>query len=76
MLIKNLELSFDRQEGDKVILKTGSGAEVALAEFLLDEYKDKGKKLYLSLDEKIIMSSDSSQKEVLNELLDSSQKNE
>ncbi len=76
MLIKNLELSFDRQEGDKVVLKTESGAEVALAEFLLDEYKDKSKKLYLSLDEKIIMSSDGSQKEVLNELLDSSQKNE
>lgn len=71
MLIKSLQLSFDRQEGDKLIFKTDSGAEVAIADYLLEEYREKDKKIYLCAGYKPHSQVDDSHKEVLNELLGS-----
>ncbi len=69
MLIKNLKLSFSKQEDGKVILCTENGAEVVLADFLLEGLDDKEKGLYLNLDYQPNSSVDD-QKKLLNELLD------
>ena len=70
MLIKNLELSFDRQENGKMIFKTETGAEITIADHLLDVPEDKSKQVYFCLDQKPLPGSDEDKKQLLNELID------
>lgn len=67
MIINNLELFFDKQEGEKVFFKTGSGEVVVIDEKLLYNFVDKQQKLFLNLDNKEITSKP---QDVLNEILD------
>ncbi|PIR06561.1 MAG: hypothetical protein COV55_03480 [Candidatus Komeilibacteria bacterium CG11_big_fil_rev_8_21_14_0_20_36_20] len=71
MIVRNLELKFDRQEDEKVFLKADAGAEVVITDYLADDFKERDKKVYLSIDYKPLVSSDENQKKILNELLDS-----
>lgn len=70
MLVKNLELSFDRQDKGKIILRAESGAEVSLDDYLLNNFVAHDKKVYLSIDHSPLVSSEETQKELLNEILD------
>lgn len=70
MIIKNLQLKFDRQEGDKVILKTEAGAEVWLTDYLLDEWADRQREIFLGVDREPMLGSMENKKDTLNELLD------
>ncbi len=67
MLVKNLELSFDRQEGDKIVLRTESGAEIIVDDYLL-EGLEKDKKLYLNIDYQALEANEDS-KQLLNDIL-------
>ena len=67
MIINNLELSFDRQEGNNLFFKTQSGQELVIAESLLGDSLDKNQKLYLNLDSQKISGQ---AKDVLNEILE------
>jgi len=69
MMIKNLQVEFDRQEGDKLIFKSEAGAEVAVTDYLLDGQEYKSKKIYLGVDAEPMVSSTESKKDTLNELL-------
>jgi len=69
MLIKSLQLSFDRQEDDRLIFKTDSGAEVIIADYLLEDYKERNKDIYLCAGYQPHSEVDNSHKEILNELL-------
>ncbi|MBT6691765.1 hypothetical protein HOB10_05565 [Candidatus Parcubacteria bacterium] len=70
MLIKSLQLSFDRREGEVLIFKTETGAEVSITDYLLENYKEKDKKIYLCAGYQPHSQVDDSHKTVLNELLD------
>lgn len=69
MLIKNLVLSFLRQEDDKIIFCTEAGLEVAVAAELLSDFKASDQKFYLYLDQQPFLASSANQKQILNELL-------
>jgi len=71
MIIRNLELNFDREEDGKIFLKTDSGAEVVFTDYLMDAFKKRNQKIYLGMDHQPLISSDENQKRILNELLDS-----
>lgn len=71
MIVRNLELDFDREEAGKVFLKTEAGEEVILTNYLMDDFKKRDQKIYISVDYKPLISSDENQKKILNELLDS-----
>ena len=70
MLVKNLRLNFDRQNDDKLILKTEHGTEVILPDYLLEQYSDHQQPVYLSIDTKPLTANEDNQKEILNELID------
>lgn len=70
MLIKNLELSFDRQTDGQIVFKTESGAEIAMAQALLEQYTDHDKKIWLAIDYQQLKSISDNQKDTLNRLLD------
>jgi hypothetical protein len=67
MIINNLEIFFDRQEGANLFFKTSSGKELVIDESLLVDLSDKNQKLYLNLDSK---QSSSHAQNVLNEILE------
>jgi|GEM_PF-2771228 len=67
MIINNLELFFDKQEGQKTFFKTSSGETVVIDAKLLYNFVDKKQKLFLNLDEKELLGKPH---DVLNELLD------
>jgi len=67
MIINNLEIFFDRQEGTNLFFKTSSGKELVIDESLLVDLSDKNQKLYLNLDSK---QSSSQAQDVLNEILE------
>jgi len=69
MLIKNLALSFLRQEGDKIIFQTEAGLEIAVARELLSDFVATNKPFYLNLDQQPFLASSENQKQILNELL-------
>jgi hypothetical protein len=69
MLIKNLKLSFVRQEGDKIILQADNGAEIFLPDYLLEQFTEHDKPVFLSMDYQPTPSADENKKEVLNDLL-------
>jgi hypothetical protein len=69
MPIKNLSLSFLRQEDDKMIFRTETGLEVAIARELLGDFKAGEQKFYLNLDQQPFLASEANQKQILNELL-------
>ena len=67
MIINNLELFFDGQEGNNLFFKTQSGQELVITESLLGDSLDKNQKLYLNLDSQKISGQ---AKDVLNEILE------
>ena len=67
MIINNLELFFDRQEGTSLFFKTNSGQEVVIDEKLLDNFSDKEQSLFLNLDSKENLGQP---QDVLNEILE------
>lgn len=69
MFIKNLKISFDRQEGEKIVFKTESGSEVSLDNSLLENIDYQNKDLYIDVNDQESSSSDE-QKKLLNELLE------
>ncbi|PLX24651.1 hypothetical protein C0580_04590 [Candidatus Parcubacteria bacterium] len=69
MFIKNSKISFDRQEGEKIVFRTESGAEISLDNSLLEKIDYQNKDLYISLGDQESSSSDE-QKKLLNELLE------
>ena len=66
MIINNLEIFFDKQEGANLFFKTKSGKELVIDESLLEGFSDKNQKLYLNLDSK---QSSGQAQDVLNEIL-------
>ncbi len=69
MLIKNLVLSFLRQEDNKIIFRTEAGLEIAVARELLGDFKASEQKFYLNLDQQPCLTNSENQKQILNELL-------
>lgn len=69
MFIKNLKISFDRQEGEKIVFKTESGSEISLDNSLLENVDYQNKDLYIDVNDQESSSSDE-QKKLLNELLE------
>ena len=69
MLIKNLKLSFSRQEDDKIILQADNGAEIIVPDYLLEQFTEHNKPVFLSADYQPTPSADDNKKEVLNDLL-------
>jgi hypothetical protein len=67
MIINNLEITFDRQEGQNLFFKTSSGEEIVIDEKLLANFSDRDQKLYLNLDSE---QSSSQTQDVLNEILE------
>lgn len=69
MFIKNLKISFDRQEGKKIVFKTESRSELFLDNSLLENVDYQNKDLYLDVNDQESSPSDE-QKKLLNELLE------
>lgn len=69
MLIKNLQVIFDRQEGDKLVFKSEAGAEIAVTDYLLEGQDYQGKKIFMSVDTEPLVSSLENKKDTLNEIL-------
>ena len=69
MIIKNLALTFDRQDQGRVYFRADNGEDITLPGFLLGEGFDKQKQVYLSVDYSPLLSADDSKKKLLNELL-------
>jgi len=67
MIINNLEIFFDRQEGSSLFFKTNSGQKIVIDEKLLENFSGGSQKLFLSLDDKQILGQ---AKDVLNEILE------
>jgi len=67
MIINNLELFFDKQEGTSLFFKTSSGESVAIDEKLLADFSDREQKLFLNLDSKKNLGQP---QDVLNEILE------
>ncbi|MFA6467110.1 MAG: hypothetical protein WCV71_04595 [Patescibacteria group bacterium] len=67
MIINNLELSFDRQEGTSLFFKTSLGEEISIDEKLLMSFSNRDQKLFLNLDSKEIFGQS---KDILNEILE------
>lgn len=67
MIINNLELSFDRQEGTSLFFKTNLGEEISIDEKLLTNFVDRNQKLFLNLDSQEIFGQS---KDILNEILE------
>ncbi|MBT4209701.1 MAG: hypothetical protein HOE19_02190 [Candidatus Komeilibacteria bacterium] len=66
MIINNLELFFDRQEGNNLFFKTQTGQELVIDEGLLVDFSDRDKKVYLNLDSQ---QTSNQPQDVLNEIL-------
>ena len=69
MLVQNLRLSLKEKSEGKVILVSENGMEIILPGLLADEFTEKNKPLYLSLDYQPTPTADDDKKEVLNNLL-------
>ena len=67
-MIKSLNISFDREEGNRVFFKTEAGQKLSVAKDLLPDDFDKDQKFYLTLDNQPITSGGG--REILNDLLD------
>ena len=67
MIINNLELSFDRQEGTSLFFKTSLGEEISIDEKLLTSCSNRDQKLFLNLDSQEIFGQS---KDILNEILE------
>lgn len=70
MPIKNLVLSFVREEDGKIIFQTETKLEVAIATDLLGDFKNDGQPYYFNFDKQPYLAASDNQKQVLNELLD------
>lgn len=71
MLLNNLELSFDRQEGSKYIFINQAGQEVILEKDIFSETEMPNKKIFLSMDIEPLVSATEDKKKTLNEILGS-----
>lgn len=69
MLIKNLLVKFAQRQGEKLLFKTESGAEIVFDGYLLEGKFDEGQNYYLSLDVQAIEAREESQKKILNDLI-------
>lgn len=69
MLIKNLKLTFGRQENNKIILQADNGEEIMLPDYLLEQFTEHTKPVFLSLDYQPTLSVEGNKKEILNDLL-------
>ncbi|MFA6308099.1 MAG: hypothetical protein WCS88_02665 [Patescibacteria group bacterium] len=67
MIIDNLELNFDRQEGKSLFFKTRSGESIVIDEKLLFGFSDRQQKVFLNLD---FRQHTKQAQDILNEILD------
>jgi hypothetical protein len=70
MLIKNLVLSFVRQEEGQIIFQTETRLEVAIAAELLADFQNNNQPFYLNFDSQPYLAMSDNQKQILNEILD------
>lgn len=69
MLLDNLTVNFDREEGGRLIFQANDGSEIVLAKNLINTQLKKGDLFYLSLNGQPLAGTDKA-KQILNELLD------
>ena len=69
MLIKNLKLSFNRQEDEKIILQADNGDEIVLPDYLLEQFSEHDKPVFLNVDYHPVSGTEENKKEILNDLL-------
>lgn len=69
MKIKNLEIVFDRQEGDNLFFKNKQGSELIIDQSFFKEVPQAGQRLFLNIDSQEVIGAP---QDILNDILDNS----
>lgn len=74
MMVNNLAVSYIKKEDGRAIFRSENGLEIALDESFVPDQTEAGQTFYLALDENPLVSSNENKKDILNKLLNDSEK--